>query len=720
MDEVKAACQATSEIAVSDGYLRIAAATPRIRVGDVAGNAAAILECVDAAVRAGARVLALPELCLTGYTCGDLFHDRTLLRACESALSGLLEDTSDTPLLFTVGLPVAHRENVYNCVAVCCAGCLLGLTVKRHLPNYGEFYEQRWFAPAPMNGAGFIPFAGQDSVPLMGDIVYTCSDPGLEDVRIGVEVCEDLWVPNPPSVDMALSGGATVILNASASSEVVGKSAYRRSLVSGQSARLYCAYAYANAGEGESTTDLVFSGENLIAENGSIVASTPLLSREMAVADVDLEKLTAERRRSNTWRAGEWTMGHMYEVGFSFVDAGANPSGGDVPGVIDAVRSHRGVTAVSTVVCSDPDAAVESPEPPAEDTELLLNSALDVLRPAPRTPFVPTDPTRRAASCEEILDLQAAGLKTRLAHTGTHSAVIGLSGGLDSTLALLVTVRAFDMLGLPRTGVHAVSMPGFGTTGRTKSNAERLAEQLGVDFRTIAIGEAVRAHFADIGHDPSVTDVTYENAQARERTQVLMDLSNELGGFVIGTGDLSELALGWATYNADHMSMYGVNAGVPKTLVRHLVSHAADSLGGETAAILHDILDTPVSPELLPPTGDGEIAQCTEELVGPYELHDFFLFHMMRYGFAPGKIYRMACRAFAEPGVDGAPAYEPATILFWLRTFYRRFFAQQFKRSCLPDGPKVGSVSVSPRGDWRMPSDASAALWLEEIDSLTA
>lgn len=720
MDEVKAACQATSEIAVSDGYLRIAAATPRIRVGDVAGNAAAILECVDAAVRAGARVLALPELCLTGYTCGDLFHDRTLLRACESALSGLLEDTSDTPLLFTVGLPVAHRENVYNCVAVCCAGCLLGLTVKRHLPNYGEFYEQRWFAPAPMNGAGFIPFAGQDSVPLMGDIVYTCSDPGLEDVRIGVEVCEDLWVPNPPSVDMALSGGATVILNASASSEVVGKSAYRRSLVSGQSARLYCAYAYANAGEGESTTDLVFSGENLIAENGSIVASTPLLSREMAVADVDLEKLTAERRRSNTWRAGEWTMGHMYEVGFSFVDAGANPSGGDVPGVIDAVRSHRGVTAVSTVVCSDPDAAVESPEPPAEDTELLLNSALDVLRPAPRTPFVPADPTQRAASCEEILDLQAAGLKTRLAHTGARSAVIGLSGGLDSTLALLVTVRAFDMLGLSRTGVHAVSMPGFGTTGRTKSNAERLAEQLGVDFRTIAIGEAVRAHFADIGHDPSVTDVTYENAQARERTQVLMDLSNELGGFVIGTGDLSELALGWATYNADHMSMYGVNAGVPKTLVRHLVSHAADSLGGETAAILRDILDTPVSPELLPPTGDGEIAQCTEELVGPYELHDFFLFHMMRYGFAPGKIYRMACRAFAEPGVDGAPAYEPATILFWLRTFYRRFFAQQFKRSCLPDGPKVGSVSVSPRGDWRMPSDASAALWLEEIDSLSA
>ena len=699
MDEVKAAGQAANEIAVSDGYLRIAAATPKIRVGDVAGNAAAILECIDAAVRAGARVLALPELCLTGYTCGDLFHDRALLRACEAALSGLLEDTSDTPLLFTVGLPVAHRENVYNCVAACCAGRLLGLTVKRHLPNYGEFYEQRWFAPTPMNRAGFIPFAGQDSVPLMDGIVYTCSDPGLEDVRIGVEVCEDLWVPNPPSVDMALSGGATVILNASASSEVVGKSAYRRSLVSGQSARLYCAYAYANAGEGESTTDLVFSGENLIAENGSIVAGTPLFSHEMAVADVDLEKLTAERRRSNTWRAGEWCVSRLQTIDFSFTETGEGASvGGE----------------------SIADAPDQPAVLPTEDTELLLNSALDVLRPAPRMPFVPADPTQRAASCEEILDLQAAGLKTRLAHTGTRSAVIGLSGGLDSTLALLVTVRAFDMLGLSRTGVHAVSMPGFGTTGRTKSNAERLAEQLGVDFRTIAIGEAVRAHFADIGHDPSVTDVTYENAQARERTQVLMDLSNELGGFVIGTGDLSELALGWATYNADHMSMYGVNAGVPKTLVRHLVSHAADSLGGETAAILHDILDTPVSPELLPPTGDGEIAQCTEELVGPYELHDFFLFHMMRYGFAPGKIYRMACRAFAEPGVDGAPAYEPATILFWLRTFYRRFFAQQFKRSCLPDGPKVGSVSVSPRGDWRMPSDASAALWLEEIDSLTA
>ena len=668
---------------VNDDVLRVAAATPKIRVGDVVGNACAIRSCVEEAARVGARVLVLPELCLTGYTCGDLFRDRALLRTCEQSLAALLRDTAALPLLFCVGLPVAHRENLYNCVAACCAGKLLGLTIKRHLPNYGEFYEQRWFASAPMNGAGHISFAGQDAVPLMADIVYTCSDPGCEDVRIGVEVCEDLWVPNPPSVGMALNSGATVILNASASSEVIGKSGYRRGLVCGQSARLYCAYAYANAGEGESTTDLVFSGENLIAENGSLVASTPLFSCDMAVADIDLEKLVAERQRSNTWRSVAWNMGHGYTVDFSFMGA-------------------------------DGDEAASEPAVPS------LFSALDVLHPAPRTPFVPAEGESRAERCEEILSLQAAGLKTRLAHTFTTHAVIGLSGGLDSTLALLVTVRAFDALGLPRAGIHAVSMPGFGTTSRTKSNAERLAEQLGVDFRTIAIGEAVRAHFADIGHDPAVTDVTYENAQARERTQVLMDLANEVGGFVIGTGDLSELALGWATYNADHMSMYGVNAGVPKTLVRHLVAHAADVLGGEAAAILRDVLATPVSPELLPPTGEGDIAQRTEDLVGPYELHDFFLYHMMRFGFAPGKIYRMACRAFATPAGEGAPAYEPATILFWLRTFYRRFFAQQFKRSCLPDGPKVGSVSVSPRGDWRMPSDASAALWLAEIDGLRA
>ena len=715
MDELKLAGPGVGGTDAGDGFLRIAAATPEMRVGDVKGNARAILSCVRRAADEGVRVLVLPELCLTGYTCADLFHDRALLRACEGALNWLLEQTRVLPVFFTVGMPYASGEGVYNCAACCCAGQLLGMSAKTHLPNYREFYESRWFAPAPSNPYCSMRPIAHRMVPFGAGLVYRCVDEGCSDVAIGVEICEDLWVPNPPSTAMALEGGATVILNLSASDEVIGKSAYRQDLVRGQSARLYSAYAYANAGEGESTTDLVFAGENLVAENGSLLARTELFTRDMAVADVDLDMLVAERRRSNTWMrpAGEDTS--LYEVGFSFGGAG---------GMLDSAVD-RGARCSAVFAVND-DGTAPTPEQIAElglapaSVYPITLSALETTRIAPRAPFVPADPTQRATSCEEILELQAAGLKTRLAHTGTRSAVIGLSGGLDSTLALLVTVRAFDMLGLPRAGVHAVSMPGFGTTGRTKSNAERLAERLGVDFRTIAIGEAVRAHFADIGHDPDVTDVTYENAQARERTQVLMDLSNELGGFVIGTGDLSELALGWATYNADHMSMYGVNAGVPKTLVRHLVAHVADSLGGETAAILRDILDTPVSPELLPPTGDGQIAQCTEELVGPYELHDFFLFHMMRHGFAPGKIYRMACRAFAEPAADGAPAYEPATILFWLRTFYRRFFAQQFKRSCLPDGPKVGSVSVSPRGDWRMPSDASAALWLEEIDSLTA
>lgn len=666
---------------VNDGFFRVAAATPKIRVGDVAGNAAAILECVYAAAEAGAGALVLPELCLTGYTCGDLFHDRTLLRACECTLKGLLEDTTDVPLLFAVGLPVAHAEGIYNCAAVCCAGDLLGLTVKKNLPTYGEFYEQRWFTPCPENGVGYVRYAGSERpVPMAADIVYACGE-----VRIGVELCEDLWVPQPPSVGMAVQGGANVILNLSASSEVIGKAEYRRELIRSHSARLFCAYAYADAGEGESTTDLVFAGENIIAENGSILAKTDLFSCDMAVADVDIERLMVERRRSNTWARPAFAFGHADECAFSFAEGCV---GADYPAAADA--AVRG----------------------------LVRSALEIDRVFPRAPFVPAGAHDLEERCETIFSLQAAGLKTRLAHTGTRSVVLGLSGGLDSTLALLVCVRAFDALGLPRTGIHAVSMPGFGTTARTKSNAERLAEHLGVDFRTIPIGDAVLAHFGDIGHDPAVADVTYENAQARERTQVLMDLGNEVGGFVIGTGDLSELALGWATYNADHMSMYGVNAGVPKTLVRHLVAYAADLFGGEAGEVLRDVLATPVSPELLPPTGDGEIAQRTEDLVGPYELHDYFLYYMMRFGFTPGRIFRQACRTFEAPGANGEPAYEPAVIHAWLRTFYRRFFAQQFKRSCLPDGPKVGSVTLSPRGDWRMPSDASAALWLEEIDAL--
>ena len=679
----------------ADDFLRVAAATPKIRVADVAGNAAAILETVGAATDAGARVLVLPELCLTGYTCGDLFHDATLLRACEVVLAGILEDTADLPLFFTVGLPVAVGGSVYNCAAACCRGQLLGLTAKRHLPNYGEFYEARWFAPAPEN-RDYVDFAGFASVPMGAGLTYRCCDPGCGAVRIGIEICEDLWVANPPSVAMALEQDALVILNPSASDEVIGKADYRRELVRGQSARLYCAYAYADAGEGESTTDLVFAGENLIAENGSLLARTDLFTCDMAVADVDLARLETERRRSTTWAKPVFTQaGYLDTIGFSFAEAWADE------GVL-----------VEAEGCAE-----NAPEP---DPAPVLLRADEISRVFPRAPFVPADAGDLAERCETIFTMQAVGLATRLAHTGTRSAVIGLSGGLDSTLALLVTVRAFDRLGLPRTGIHAVSMPGYGTTGRTKSNAQNLAEALGVDFREIPIGDAVAQHFAAIGHDPAVQDVTYENSQARERTQILMDLSNELGGFVIGTGDLSELALGWATYNADHMSMYGVNGSVPKTLVRHLVRYAADVFGGDIAATLLDVLDTPVSPELLPPTGDGEIAQRTEDLVGPYELHDYFLYYLLRFGFTPGRIFRQACASFAAPGDHGEPVYEPAFILKWMRTFYRRFFAQQFKRSCLPDGPKVGSVTLSPRGDWRMPSDASSKLWLAEIDALEA
>ena len=599
--------------AARDGFFRVAAATPKIRVADVQGNAEAVLACVRAAAEGGVGALALPELCLTGYTCADLFLDRALLREAEAALVWLLEETRTLPIIFTVGLPVVHAAALYNCAAVCCAGKLLGLTAKQHIPNYGEFYERRWFTPAPAEPKIVPLFAGQRDVPL----------------------------------------GA------------------RRRLVSQQSARLYCAYAYADAGEGESTTDLVFTGENLVAENGSVLAKTPLFSCEMAVADVDLDRLCAERRRSTTWAPSPLSHGLAREVPFSFAAA-------------------RGE-------------AREGEDAPA--TAPLMLSALDINRVFPQAPFVPVDAGDLAERCEEILSLQAAGLKTRLAHTGTKRAVIGLSGGLDSTLALLVTVRAFDALGLSRDGITAASMPGFGTTVRTKTNAQTLAEALGVSFREIPIGAAVEQHFSDIGHDPAVQDVTYENSQARERTQVLMDLANQQGGFVIGTGDLSELALGWATYNGDHMSMYAVNASVPKTLVRHLVRYAAGVFGGQIEETLLDILDTPVSPELLPPTGDGQIAQRTEDLVGPYELHDFFLYYLLRFGFAPGKIFRMACRSF-----EGV--YDRETIHSWLRVFYRRFF------SCLPDGPKVGSVTLSPRGDWRMPSDASARLWLAEIDGL--
>ena len=651
--------------AFENGFIRAAAASPALRVADCAYNAAQIIGVMREYAEKNVQLLCLPEFALTGYTCSDLFLQETLLRGAEDGLTAILKASEGLNLVVLVGLPVRHNGKLYNCAAVLCNGELLGLVPKMHLPNYGEFYERRWFAPAPADPV-WVEFAGQGPVPLGSGLVYRCCDEGAEDMVLGVEVCEDLWVPAPPSTEMALAG-ATVILNPSASDEIIGKADYRRSLISNQSARLYCAYAYADASEGESTTDMVFAGENLVYENGSKLAATKLLTCDMAVADVDLDRLVAERRRSTTWTRAD-----------------------DAPEATSVEFSFEGVLA----------------------EEPVLRDACDIDRVFPRAPFVPVDHGDLAERCETILNLQTAGLKTRLAHTGTKAAVIGLSGGLDSTLALLVTVRAFDALGLPRTGITAVSMPGFGTTHRTKSNAESLARDLGVSFREVSIHAAVEQHFKDIEHDPAVQDVTYENSQARERTQLLMDVANQANGLVIGTGDLSELALGWATYNGDHMSMYGVNGSIPKTLVKYLVEWVANNKVDEASrTTLLDIVDTPISPELIPADEHGNIKQKTEDLVGPYELHDFFLYHFLRFGASPAKIYFLAKRAFGE-------TYDDATLKKWLHTFFRRFFQQQFKRSCLPDGPKVGSISLSPRGDWRMPSDAMATLWLDEIAGL--
>ncbi|MGW8113826.1 NAD(+) synthase [Caproicibacterium sp. NSD3] len=634
---------------MKDGFLNVAAVTPALRVADCDGNAEKILEQLNLCTQKGISVAVFPELSLTGYTCGDLFHDVALLRSAEENLKMVIQKSSSLSILAAVGVPVAVGGALYNCAAVFCKGKLLGLTAKKFIPNYGEFYEMRQFTPAPEEPMT-VSYCDTE-VPLGSGLLYQCEN--NPQMTVGVEICEDLWVPEPPSVQMAREG-ALLILNLSASDETIGKAEYRDSLVGNQSARLYCAYAYADAGEGESTTDMVFAGHDLIAESGAILCQTKLFSGACAMAQVDLERLLQERRRATTW----------------------------------------------------------TNLPPKKSKILFsMNSAeTGLLRQFSQTPFVPEDQGDLKCRCELILSIQANGLKTRLKHTGIKNVVIGVSGGLDSTLALLVATRAFELLGLSKKGILAVSMPGFGTTSRTRSNAEGLAVALGAQFKEVPIGKAVRQHFSDIGHDESVQDVTYENSQARERTQVLMDLANQVNGLVIGTGDLSELALGWATYNGDHMSMYGVNASIPKTLVRHLVRYAAEDFGGEIGKILLDVLDTPVSPELLPPK-DGKIAQKTENLVGPYELHDFFLYYMLRFGFAPDKIYRMACHAF-----EGQ--YDHETILKWLKTFYRRFFTQQFKRSCLPDAPKVGSVTLSPRGDWRMPSDAAVTLWMKILSSL--
>ena len=637
---------------MKDGFLKAAALSPSLRVADCNYNASQIVSQLQDAAARGVKLAVFPEFCLTGYTCGDLFLQRTLQQGALDALQTVLDASRELDVVALVGLPLLVRGKLYNCAAVLCGGRLLGLVPKTYLPNYGEFYEKRHFIPG-MREPECIELAGQET--LIGtNLLFACKQ--LPAFVLAAEVCEDLWSPIPPSCAHALAG-ATVVANLSASDETVGKAAYRRELVCGQSARLLCAYLYADAGHGESTTDMTFAGHNLIAENGSLLADAAPFAGEDAVTELDLGRMVQERQRNTTF-----------------------------------MPETNGYT------------TVEFELPPVE---------LALIRPVSCTPFVPQDAATRAERCELILRIQAEGLAKRMEHTHAKCGVLGISGGLDSCLALLVAVRACKVLGRDAKDIVALTMPCFGTTKRTRSNAEILCEALGVTFGEINITETVKSHFADIGQPADKYDVTFENCQARVRTLELMDYANKNGGFVIGTGDLSELALGWATYNGDHMSMYGVNAGVPKTLVRYLVQYEAEAAA--TAAlhdVLLDILATPVSPELLP-AKDGEIAQITEDLVGPYELHDFYLYYVLRCGFGPAKIYRLAKAAFA-----GRAEYTDAVLYKWLRNFYWRFFAQQFKRSCLPDGPKVGSVTLSPRADWRMPSDACNALWLKELDEI--
>lgn len=651
---------------MKDGFIKVGAGTPDVRVGDCAYNAGEIIRMIHEMAEQGAKVMVFPELCITSYSCGDLFWQETLLNEARAQLLRIAGATGEVDGLVFVGLPLEYKGKLYNVAAAVSGGEILGLVPKLHIPNYNEFYEGRYFTSGKAVD-GTVTFqteengeAFEEEIPFSSNLIFTCSR--FPELKIAAEICEDLWVADPPSTAHAFHG-ANLMVNLSASDELAGKDTYRRNLVSSQSGRLVCGYIYASAGIGESTQDVVYAGHNLIGENGSVVAESKRFVNGAVYGVLDIHKLNNERRRMTTCQFA--------------------------PDV-----QQRGQEIYYNEVFFD-----------LKDTETDLTGKID------SRPFVPASREAWENRCDEILNIQAVGLKRRLAHIHCQNAVIGLSGGLDSTLALLVTVRAFDMLGLSREKITAVTMPCFGTTDRTYNNACELSRCLGTELREVNIREAVSLHFRDIGHDPEIHDVTYENSQARERTQILMDIANQSGGIVIGTGDLSELALGWATFNGDHMSMYGVNSSVPKTLVRHLVRYYADTCGEKTLAeILLDILDTPVSPELLPPK-DGVIAQKTEDLVGPYELHDFFLYHMLRWTCPPAKIFRMAKSAFAGE-------YDEETILKWLKNFYRRFFTQQFKRSCLPDGPKVGSVAVSPRGDLRMPSDACGTLWLRELDQI--
>lgn len=632
------------------GFIKVAAATPQLRVADCRYNTQQIINKIDQAEQQQVKLLVLPELCVTGYTCADLFLQAALQHDVAHCLQQIAAHSHGLSMLIAVGAPLIHRHKRYNCAVIFYNGAILGVVPKAHLPNYMEFQEVRYFAPAPKQNDR-INILGRE-YPFGVQLLFRAAE--IPAFTVGFEICEDLWVMNPPSIAHAMAG-ASIIGNLSASNETIGKESYRRTLVVGQSARLLCGYIYASAGEGESTTDMVFSAHNLIAENGQILQESSLFQNEMMISEIDVELVQEERLRRNT--------------------------------VLADTEGYHVVTF----------------DIPLQQTFLTRSVA--------HTPFIPGTPEDRELRCQQIIMMQAMGLKKRLQHIDATTVLIGLSGGLDSTLALLASVQTIDLLSRHRTDIVAVSMPCFGTTSRTRHNAQRLAEALGVTFREIAITESVRQHFADIGQDETVQDITYENAQARERTQVLMDLANQMQGLVVGTGDLSELALGFATYNGDHMSMYGLNASIPKTLVRHLIQYVADHESKQAIRqVLYDILDTPISPELLPHQGE-QITQKTEEIIGPYELHDFFLYYVIRFGFSPKKIFYLAIYAFEK-------TYDRDTIVHWLRTFYRRFFSQQFKRSCMPDGVKVGSVTLSPRGDFRMPSDAAADTWLAQLQDL--
>lgn len=632
------------------GFFRVASVSTPVTVADPLANAHNIIATFATLAEQDVDMAVYPEMAVPAYTCADLFHNRQLLDGVAEAVDIIKQSSVGAPgTLIIVGAPYEYNNSLYNCAIAICNGEIVAIVPKTYIPNYNEFYEKRWFSPADVT---------------LSDKCFGPTIISHKGVNVGIEICEDLWTPIPPSCHLAMDG-AEVIANLSASDDITGKYDYLRTLVMQQSARCICAYAYSSAGFGESSTDLVFDAKLFVAENGKMLAQNQrwCADTQIIMADVDIEAIRRDRMHN---------------------------------GSFEACRRNNAATFTRV----------------ATGATKQVGADWQLMREVDPHPFVPSDSAILADRCEEIVNIQVAALAKRLAATHCKSLVIGVSGGLDSTLALLIAARTFDRLGLDRRGITGVTMPGFGTTDRTHNNACTLMEALGVTWREISIAAAVNQHFADIGHDPAVHDVTYENSQARERTQILMDIANQTGGMVLGTGDLSELALGWATYNGDHMSMYAVNAGVPKTLVKYLTRYFAQSATGAERTALLDIIDTPISPELLPATADGEIDQKTEDLVGPYELHDFFLYYTLRYGFTPGRIFMLARKAFGD-------SYEPATILKWLRIFTRRFFNQQFKRSCLPDGPKVGSVCLSPRGDWRMPSDASAALWLAEIDKIT-